>query len=54
MAQIKIKRMLFKEKGSWVPVVQAYNPSYLGGWDQEDQGSMPAQASSSWDPHLQQ
>jgi hypothetical protein len=30
----------------------AYNPSYLGGWDWEDQGLSPTQANSSWDPIL--
>jgi hypothetical protein len=29
-----------------------YNPSYLGGRDQEDQGLKPAQANSLWDPSL--
>jgi hypothetical protein len=29
------------------------NPSYLGDWDQEDNGSRLAWANSSWDPHLQ-
>jgi hypothetical protein len=32
---------------SWVPVAHTCNPSYSGGRDQEDQGSKPAQASSS-------
>jgi hypothetical protein len=31
-------------------VAQTCNPSYLGGRDQEDQGSKPAQAKSSRDP----
>jgi hypothetical protein len=31
----------------WVPVAHAYKPSYFGGRDQEDHGSMPAQANSS-------
>jgi DNA phosphorothioation-dependent restriction protein DptG len=26
-----------------------FNPSYLGSWDQEDHGSRPAWANSSWD-----
>jgi hypothetical protein len=33
-------------------VVHACNPSYLGGWGQEDPSSRPAQANSSWDPIL--
>jgi hypothetical protein len=32
------------------PISHAYNPSYLGGRDQEDCGSKPAQANRSWDP----
>jgi hypothetical protein len=35
-----------------VPVAQAYNPSYSGSRDQEDQGLKPAQASSLQDPIL--
>jgi hypothetical protein len=31
-----------KELESWVPVAHAYNPSYSGGTDQEDQGLKPA------------
>jgi hypothetical protein len=34
-------------------LAQACIPSYLGGWDQKDQGSRPAQAYSLQDPHLQ-
>jgi hypothetical protein len=30
----------------WEPVAHAYNPSYVGGRDQEDQGSKPAWANS--------
>jgi hypothetical protein len=33
-----------------VLVAHAGNPSYLGGRDQEDRGSKPAQANSSQDP----
>jgi hypothetical protein len=33
-------------------VVYAYNHSYSGGRDQEDCGSKPLQANSSWDPIL--
>jgi hypothetical protein len=33
----------------WAPVVHTCNPSYLGGRDQEDWSSKPAQANSSWD-----
>jgi hypothetical protein len=33
-----------------VPVAHTCNPSYSGGRDQEDRGSKPAQANSSWDP----
>jgi hypothetical protein len=35
-----------------VPVAHAYNPSYTGGRDQEDRGSKPDWANSSWDPIL--
>jgi hypothetical protein len=35
---------------SWVPVVHIYNPSYLGGWDQENSGLRPAWANRLWDP----
>jgi hypothetical protein len=38
------------KKVSRVPVAHAYNTSYLGGRDQEDCGSKPAQANSSRDP----
>jgi hypothetical protein len=38
---------------SQVLVADAYNLSYLGGWDWEDLGSRPAQANSLKDPHLQ-
>jgi hypothetical protein len=31
---------------SQVPVVHTYNPSYLGGRDQEDRSSKPAWANS--------
>jgi hypothetical protein len=31
-------------------VTQAYNSSYLGGWDQKDHVSRPAQGNSSQDP----
>jgi hypothetical protein len=34
---------------SWVPVTQAYNPSYLGGRDQEDCDLRPVWANSSQD-----
>jgi hypothetical protein len=33
-------------------VAHTYNPNYLGGRDQEDCGSKPAQANSSQDPIL--
>jgi hypothetical protein len=36
-----------------VVVAHACNPSYLGGWDWEDQDLKPAWAESSQDPHLQ-
>jgi hypothetical protein len=35
---------------SQAPVAHAYNPSYLGGRDQEDHGLKPAQANSLQDP----
>jgi hypothetical protein len=34
---------------SLAPMTHAYNPSYLGGVDQEDHSSWPAQAKSSQD-----
>jgi hypothetical protein len=34
----------------WAPVAHIYNSSYLGGWEQEDQGFRPDQANNSWDP----
>jgi hypothetical protein len=37
---------------SWALVAHDCNPAYAGGRDQEDQGSMPAQANSSQDPIL--
>jgi hypothetical protein len=36
-----------------VPVAQVCNPSYLGGRDQEDLGSKPAQATSLRDSYLE-
>jgi hypothetical protein len=41
-----------KKKWSQVLVAHACNPSYSGGKDQEDCGSKPAWANSSWDPIL--
>jgi hypothetical protein len=38
------------KEGSRVLVAHACNPSYFRGWDQEDWGSRPARANSSWDP----
>jgi hypothetical protein len=38
---------------SWALVVCAYNPSYLGGRDQQDQSSKPAQANSLRDTILE-
>jgi hypothetical protein len=35
-----------------VLVAHAYNPSYSGGRDQEDQGSKPAQANCYMRPYL--
>jgi hypothetical protein len=35
---------------SWALVAHACNPSYSGGRDQEDRGSKPVWANSSWDP----
>jgi hypothetical protein len=34
-------------------MAHAYNPNYLGDWDQEDSGSRSAQTNSSQDPYLQ-
>jgi hypothetical protein len=39
--------LLTKEFSSLEPLADAYNPSYLGGRDQEDHGLKPAQANSS-------
>jgi hypothetical protein len=39
-------------KEGWALVAHTCNPSYLGGRDQEDFGSKPAQASCSQDPIL--
>jgi hypothetical protein len=36
-----------------VTVAQVCNPSYLGGWAQENPGSRSVWASSLWDSHLQ-
>jgi hypothetical protein len=36
----------------WAPVAHACNPSYLGGRDQEHQGSKLALANTWWDPIL--
>jgi hypothetical protein len=44
------KLKYYKSPGA---VAHAYNPSYLGGWNQEDHSSRPAWANSSQDPHLQ-
>jgi hypothetical protein len=38
--------------GKWVPVAHASNPSYLGGRDQEDCGSKPAQTNSFVRPYM--
>jgi hypothetical protein len=37
------------QKTSWAPVVHTCNPSYLGGWDQEDGNLSSAWAISLWD-----
>jgi hypothetical protein len=42
-----------KSRTNQVLVTHAYNPSYLGSWDLEDQSSRPAQKNSSKDPYLQ-
>jgi hypothetical protein len=47
------KLHLFKTWICWTLMADTYNPSYLGDWDQEDWGSRPAEANSSWDPHHQ-
>jgi hypothetical protein len=39
-----------KEKANQVWVAHTYNPSWLGSWDQEDQGSRTDQANNSQDP----
>jgi hypothetical protein len=38
----------------WVPVAHTYNPSYVGGWDQEDHGSKPAWVKCLWDSCIKQ
>jgi hypothetical protein len=43
---------LIKGEGCQAPVAHAYNPSYLGGRDQEDPGSKPGWANSSQNPLL--
>jgi hypothetical protein len=37
---------------SWAPMTHAYNPSYSGGRDREDQDLKPIWANSSQDPIL--
>jgi hypothetical protein len=37
-----------KQSKSWVLVAHSYNPSYLGGLDQEDFGSRPAWSNILW------
>jgi hypothetical protein len=44
------KGMYEEYRFSRASVAHAWNPSYLGGWDWEDQSSKPAQANSSLDP----
>jgi hypothetical protein len=39
-----------KIRRSWAPVAHTCNPSYLGGWDQEDHGLNPAEENSSLNP----
>jgi hypothetical protein len=46
------RHCLKKKKMSWEPVAHSCNPSYLGGKDQEDHSSKPAQANSLRDPML--
>jgi hypothetical protein len=36
-----------------MPVADAYNPNYLGGWVQEDSGLRPVQTNSSRETNLQ-
>jgi hypothetical protein len=45
-----IHPLFFLKVLSQVPVAPAYNPSYSGGRDQEDQGLKPALESSLQDP----
>jgi hypothetical protein len=42
--------LVFKLCISWALVADAYNPSYLGGRDQEDHSSKPAWANSLQNP----
>jgi hypothetical protein len=37
-----------KKKSSQTPVAHAYNPSSLGGWEQEDSTSRPAWAKKNY------
>jgi hypothetical protein len=39
-----------KSRSKLESVAHACNPNYLGGWDQEDNGSRPALANSSQEP----
>jgi hypothetical protein len=43
----KERSQLWKPRVSWAPVSHAYNPSYLGGKDQEDHGLKPTWTNSS-------
>jgi hypothetical protein len=47
--QYCLKKKKKKRKRSLVPAALAYNPSYLGGKDQEDHSTKPGQANSSQD-----
>jgi hypothetical protein len=40
----------FKRVSSWASAAHVYNPSYLGGRNQEHHSSKPAKANSSKDP----
>jgi hypothetical protein len=46
---LKICNLKIKRRNQ-TPVTNICNPSYSGGRDQEDLGSKPAWANSSWDP----
>jgi hypothetical protein len=51
--RFSLTKTILKKTQSCVPVAHTCNPSYLGGWDQEDHGSRPVQAKNSGETHSQ-